>query len=219
MQVLVVDSGSTDRTVEFARGAGARVEERTWTDYVDARAYARGRVQTPWTLMIDADEALDDVLRDAIVAAAGTVDGYVLRRDTYFCGRRMRLWRHEPLVRLFRTARARLEAHPAAGGGAALHERWCVDGPLETLEGVLLHYSYPDLASYRVKYARYTAIEAAASRPSLPRALRESALLPLRAGKLLLGRGALLDGWRGVYVGLRSAAYPSVVAWKALGRR
>ena len=65
--VFVLDAGSRDHTVQFARGAGARVVQREWTDFVDARRFALSQVETPWTLMIDADEALDDVLCDAIL--------------------------------------------------------------------------------------------------------------------------------------------------------
>lgn len=219
MRVLVLDSGSTDRTCEFARAAQAEVVERPWSDFVEARRFALSRVRTPWTLMLDADEALDDVLRDAIANAPETVEGYALRRDTYFCGRVMRLWRGERLVRLFRTERATLEAHPAAGGDAALHEAWSVAGALGELAGTLQHYSYPDIASYRAKYRRYTRIEARGTSPSIGRALVETAKAPLRAALLLGPRGALLDGWRGAYVALRSAAYPASVAWQALARR
>ncbi len=99
--------------------AGARIVEREWTDFVDARRFALSQVETPWALMIDADEALDDVLRDAILRAPEDVDGYRVSRTTYFCGKPMRIWRNEPLLRLFRTDRAKLEAHPAAGGRCA----------------------------------------------------------------------------------------------------
>ncbi|HTX58505.1 MAG TPA: glycosyltransferase, partial [Verrucomicrobiae bacterium] len=123
MAVLVLDAQSQDRTVEFARAAGAEVIERAWTDFVDARHYALSRVRTRWALMLDADEALDDVLRDAIALAGDEVDAYRVRRTTYFCGKALRMWRNEPLVRLFKTQRVALDASPAAGGTAALHER------------------------------------------------------------------------------------------------
>jgi glycosyltransferase involved in cell wall biosynthesis len=218
MPALVVDSGSRDHTVEFARSWGAQVIQRPWTDFVEARRYALDRVSTPWALMLDADEALDDVLRDAIVRAPEDVDAYRVFRTTYFCGKPMRAWTREPLIRLFKRDRVRLEAFPAGGGGAALHERWISDGAVADLDGTLLHYSYPDVATYRAKYERYTSTEAAALPPSLPRALAASAKAALRFGWMLVGRGGLLDGWRGVYVAYRSAAYPAVVAWKALGK-
>jgi glycosyltransferase involved in cell wall biosynthesis len=219
MPALVVDSGSKDRTLEFARSWGAQVIERPWTDFVDARRFALSQVRTPWALMLDADEALDDVLRDAIVAAPQDADAYRMYRTTYFCGKPMRMWTQEPLIRLFQPGRVRLEAHPAGGGSAALHERWVSDGGVRDLDGTLLHYSYPDVATYRAKYALYTSTEAAAIAPSLPQALAASAKAVLRFGWMLLAKGALLDGWRGVYVAFHSAMYPAVVAWKSFHER
>jgi glycosyltransferase involved in cell wall biosynthesis len=219
MPVLVVDARSTDRTVAFARSAGAEVVEREWTDFVDARRFALARVRTPWVLMIDADEALDDVLREAIVGAPEDVDGYRVRRTTYFCGRQLRQWRNEPLVRLFRAERGILQAHPAAGGRAALHESWACDGIVGELAGTLLHFSYPDYASYRAKYARYTQTESTGLEVGTAGLLAAWAKsLFVQLPRLLLLKGALLDGPRGAYVAYKSATYPAVVAWKARRR-
>lgn len=218
MHVLLVDAGSRDHTLQFARGAGAEVIQREWTDFVDARRFALSRVTTPWVLMIDADEALDDVLCGAIAQASEEADAYRISRTTYFSGKPMRVWRNEPLIRLFRTDRANLVASPASGGNAQLHERWECDGRVGNLAGTLLHYSYPDAAVYRAKYARYTSIEARAARGSVV-TLGASFLRGLAAFCwLLVARGSLLDGWRGTYVAFFSAMYPAVVAWKALVR-
>jgi hypothetical protein len=212
----VLDAGSRDHTVQFARGAGARVVQREWTDFVDARQFALAQVRTPWTLMIDADEALDDVLRDAIVEASTELDGYRVSRTTYFCGKTMRIWRNESLVRLFRTDRAMLEGHPAAAKVAPLHEAWSCPGPVGELRGALLHYSYPDVASYRTKYERYTAVEAGNMTGSFLRLIGACCTSVARFLWLLFVRGALLDGPRGWYVAYHSATYPAVAARKAI---
>jgi hypothetical protein len=212
----VLDARSDDRTVEFARAAGARVIERDWTDFSDARRYALAQVRTPWALMIDADEALDDVLRDAIPQARESANGYVVRRTTYFCGKPIRMWRNEPLLRLFRTRDAELRTESAAGGTAALHERWECPPPRGELPGTLLHFSYPDHASYREKFERYTSIEAASLRPSLWRAILEWLAIWPRLLRLLLVRGELLDGARGFAAAYGSARYRYVSAKKAL---
>jgi glycosyltransferase involved in cell wall biosynthesis len=215
--VFVLDAGSQDQTVQFAHGAGARVVQRAWNGYIDAREFALAQVRTPWTLMLDADEALDDVLREALVTASGDgVDGYRVKRTTYFCGKPMRLWRNESLLRLFRPQGARLEAHPAAGGTAALHERWTSDGPVGDLPGTLLHFSYPDVAAYRVKYARYTDYEAEGIKGSPVAVMAAFVKAAIQFPWMLFAKGAFLDGWRGWYVAFYSAIYPLVVASKAL---
>lgn len=216
--MLVLDSGSRDRTVAFARGAGARVVQRDWTDFLDARRFALAEVETPWTFMLDADEALDDVLRDAVLAAPPSGDAYRVTRTTYFCGKPMRIWRGERLVRLFRTAGTSLETHPAAAADALVHESWSSAGEVRELPGTLLHYSYPDLATYRAKYDRYTSLEAEHMKRSVAAWIGASAIGLVRFGWLLVARGALLDGPRGWYVAYRSAMYPAVAARKALLR-
>ncbi|MFY9665511.1 MAG: glycosyltransferase family 2 protein [Candidatus Cybelea sp.] len=214
--LLVLDAGSRDHTVAFARGAGARVIQREWTDFVDARRFALSQVQTPWVLMIDADEALDDVACDAIVSASRAQDAYRIKRTTYFCGKPMRIWRNEPLLRLFRADRVTLEAHPAAASTAQLHEAWSCDGRVGDLPGTLLHYSYPDLRSYRAKYERYTSVEAERMNGSAGALFAACAAGAGRLAWLLFARGAVLDGPRGWYVAYRSATYAAVTARKAL---
>jgi hypothetical protein len=168
--------------------------------------------------MLDADEALDARLAQTLVEAAEDVDAYIVRRTSWFCGRPIRRWSSEPLVRVFRTDRARLEAHPETGGSGEVHERWLVDGRVAELGGTLEHYSYPSAVAYQQKFADYTTIEARGIRSSYGRlgfaAIRATARFFAHA----LLRGMLLDGWRGIYVGFWSEFYPVVVHWKALRR-
>ncbi|HEY8297766.1 MAG TPA: glycosyltransferase family 2 protein [Candidatus Baltobacteraceae bacterium] len=215
MPALVLDADSTDRTRQIAAECGAAVLRRAWTDFVDARRFALAQVRTPWALMLDADESLDDGLRAALADAPEDCDGYLVSRTTSFCGRPLRMWTGELLLRLFRPQAVVLEAHPAAGGGAALHERWICAGPVGRLSGTLAHESYPTVASYREKYARYTTIEARgrpAARAGLPAILLRCLA---RFVWLAIVRGAALDGWRGLYVAWYSAMYPAAVARKA----
>lgn len=216
MPILVVDHQSTDGTAAFARERGARVIVRPFDGFVNARRFALAQVQTPWTLMIDADERPDEVLRSAMLDASADVDGYVVSRTTYYCGKPLRMWSNEPLLRLFQTNRARLEAAPAGGGDAQLHERWICDGPVRVLRGTLEHFSYPDAASYRQKFESYTSIEAQHVRAGAAAALAQTALVPLRLANLLLRRGAMLDGPAGWAIAWYSALYPAVVAWKSM---
>lgn len=204
----------------MARAHGAAVETRRWNGFVEARRYALGRVETPWTLMLDADEFLDPISRDAIVTAGDQVAGYTLRRVTRLCGVAIRTagWSNEMLLRLFRTDRARVEAN-SVGGGADLHERWIVDGPVDVLPGTLIHDSYPTLASYRAKFARYTTIEAAALRRSPLALARELVLFVPRIVWSIARYGGWRDGWRGAFVAWESARYRIVVRWKALKRK
>jgi hypothetical protein len=212
----VLDAESTDATASVARAAGAEVEIRAWAGYVDSRRYALGRVTTPYAFMLDADELLSDELRAAL-ARPLAADGYRVRRVTMLAGRAVRAagWSAERLVRCFRTGRARVVAD-SVGGGADLHERWLVDGEVRDLPGMIVHDSYPTVASYRARFARYTRIEAAALDGSAAAVAGELAKLPLRFGWWWLRYGAWRDGWRGVFVAWYSALYPLAVQWRAL---
>ncbi len=216
----MLDAQSSDETAAIARAAGARVEVRRWFGFVDARRYALAQVRTPWTLMLDADEALDATLGAAIVAAAGDVDGYRLRRITALCGVPIRSagWSHERLVRLFRTDRAGVSAH-SVGGGADLHERWTVAGRLGDLPGAILHDSYPTLDSYWEKFDRYTTIEAHAIGGSPLRLTRAAAVGAARVVWSLVRYGGWRDGKLGFFVAFASGWYPVIVQWKALRPR
>jgi glycosyltransferase involved in cell wall biosynthesis len=221
--MLVLDAESVDGTVRAARAAGARVIVLPWEGFVAARRFALTQVRTPWTFMLDADEALDEPLRAAVLAALpdATTEGFTTARTTYLCGRPIRGagWGGESLLRLFRTDRARLEAFPAAGGKAELHERWRVDGNVGRLDGALSHDSYPTLASYWEKFNRYTSIEAGALRANVFDVLRACLVAPARFAWLLFVRGGLRAGLRGVFVAFGSALYPCVVKLKALCRK
>lgn len=217
--LLVVDAESTDATVALARAHGGDVVVRPWAGFVATRRFALESVRTPWTFMLDADEALDADARAALAAAAPApeTDGYTLARVTYFCGKPMRggAWGREAPLRLFRTATGRLTPHPAGGGSADLHESWSVPGNVERLPGVLHHHSYPSLAAYRAKFARYTSVEARGARRSLRFVLLSAAVAVARVPWLFAWRGGWRDGWRGAFVAVASASYPVCVAWKA----
>jgi glycosyltransferase involved in cell wall biosynthesis len=215
--VFVLDAESTDATAAVARAGGAEVEVREWAGYVDARRYALGRVLTPYAFMLDADELLSDDLRAALAGSLDDADGFRVRRVTMLAGRAVRAagWSAEKLVRCFRIDRAHVVAD-SVGGGADLHERWIVDGTVSDLPGMIVHDSYPTVASYRERFGRYTRIEAAALSGS-PTACADALLkLPLRFAWWWLRYGAWRDGWRGVFVAWYSALYPLAVQWRAL---
>ncbi len=215
--VFVLDAGSTDATAEIARAHGASVDVRPWRGFIDARRYALSRVNTPYVFMLDADELLSDTLRDALARDLGAFDGYRVRRVTMLAGRAVRAagWSAEHLVRCFRVERARVMAN-SVGGAADLHERWIVDGPVGDLPGMIVHDSYPSVASYGEKFRRYTAIEAAAIGPSPIGFALALARFPARLGWLWLRYGGWRDGWRGAFVAWHSARYPLAVQWRAL---
>ncbi len=113
----VVDSGSTDNTVEIARAAGATVHMRAWKNHADQFNWALDTIRTgaPWTMRMDADERftpeLVEELNDRLPGLGPEVSGLRVRRQVWFWGRWIRHGGYYPvwLLRVWRTGKGRIE--------------------------------------------------------------------------------------------------------------
>jgi glycosyltransferase involved in cell wall biosynthesis len=157
-EIVVVDSGSTDRTEEIAAGYHARIHQIPWQGFGAAKQAGVDRAANEWILSIDADEAVSDELAEEIkqvLNGAEQFDGYLMPRRTCFLGRWILHcgWYPDPVLRLFRKSAGQFD-------GAIVHERVALDGTVGRLKGELLHYSYPNLESYFEKFNRYTTMGA-----------------------------------------------------------
>ncbi|MBV8367244.1 MAG: glycosyltransferase family 2 protein [Candidatus Eremiobacteraeota bacterium] len=214
---LVYDSASQDATAQIAAEAGARVVDAPWRGFAQTRIEAAALVKTPWTFMLDADERITPELALELSSLDPPADvvAYSVPRRNHFCGAWVRGagWWPDRLVRLFRTGQVRIQARNE--GDASLHETWVALGAHGDLQNPIDHFSYPDLRSYSMKFARYTDIEASGAKPDPLALVAASTIMPLRALWLYFARGAIADGWRGAYIAWCSALYPVAVAAKA----
>jgi glycosyltransferase involved in cell wall biosynthesis len=158
-EMLVVDSGSQDDTVEIARARGARVIVQQWLGFGPQRRYAVREAAHDWVLCIDADEQLSPELAIAINAALREPmhAAFRMARRNRFFGRWLRHGEGYPdwTVRLF----DRRHAH---WSDDAVHEHVLADGPVGRLDGDLLHASAESLDAYLAKQNRYTTLQAEA---------------------------------------------------------
>ncbi|HTU01957.1 MAG TPA: glycosyltransferase family 2 protein, partial [Candidatus Sulfotelmatobacter sp.] len=156
-EVVVCDSGSSDRTVAIAAGKGARTFEDPWRGFADHKALAVGRCGQPWVLVLDADERVPEPLRIEIesVLAHPTADGYTVARRNYFLGAWIRHggWYPDRSLRLFRRERGRFVPR-------RVHEMVQVDGPVEALVQPLEHYTYRSVAEFLQRMERYAGLAA-----------------------------------------------------------
>ena len=162
-EIVVVDSGSRDDTVEIARRRGARVIDHAWPGFGAQKNFAVEQARHDWVLCLDADERLTPELAGAIRAALATCDdpggaaAYAMARRNRFLGRWLAHGEGYPdwNVRLFDRRRARWTDDP-------VHENVVADGPVGRLAGDLLHASAESLDAYLAKQNRYTTLQAEA---------------------------------------------------------
>lgn len=201
-EVVVLDSGSADRTRDVARGLGAKVFERPFDDYASHKQAAVERASGDWILSIDADERVSPELREeirALLAASpdgdvGDVAGYEIPFEVRFLGRRLRFGGlgSERHLRLFRRGRGRFT-------GGRLHEGISVDGPVGRLRGTIGHVPYRDLGEYLEKLDRYTSLAAEKRRRAGRRFSPLHHLLPFwELFRRLVLRLGVLDGTPGI---------------------
>ena len=199
-QLVVVDSGSTDRTRAIAEAAGAEVFTEEFLGYGRQKQLAAGKARCDWLLFLDADERLDDEARAAVRALLDSpppeeVTGFRLRTRTSYLGAWVAHgpWQNETKMRLVRRGAAHWKPD-------VVHESLeLTSGSGRLLPGRILHFPYRDIGHQLRKIDRYSAIIAARDAETrAPRVWLGMVLEPpfVFFQKYVLQLG-VLDGWRG----------------------
>jgi hypothetical protein len=158
-EVLVLDSGSEDGTVDLAQEMGARVETRPFDNYPCQRNAALELAQGEWVFFVDADERASEELAAEVrkAIAQEEADGFWVPRRNYIFGRWIRYagWYPDYQLRLFRRHKGRYDE------SREVHELVVLDGPQGYLENPLIHYNYEDIGQFIERQNRYAEMEAA----------------------------------------------------------
>lgn len=154
-RILIIDSGSSDKTVELAESAGAKVVYRAWdNDFAAQRNFALQYVITPWVLYLDADEFLDTELISNIenVLSKNEDKQYSMLRRIHAFGFEYKhgIFKPDEVIRMFRTDKVHWEGK--------VHERPICEMPKECLKGYIEHYTYENLQDWWNKAGHYTSI-------------------------------------------------------------
>jgi glycosyltransferase involved in cell wall biosynthesis len=215
-ELIVIDSNSTDRTVEIAKGLGAQVFDQPFTDYVRQKQIALDHATSEWVLLLDADEQATHDLGEEIaktISEPGAADGYRIRRVLFHLNHYYTrpIYRDRP-VRLFRRDRGHI-------GGVDPHDKVIVNGRVERLAAPILHFSYRDIADHVVTINRFSTRGAAEMEPSAFAAVQMFTHALWRFFNFYIVRGGFLDGGRGLYAAMTAAFYVFLKYAKAYERR
>jgi glycosyltransferase involved in cell wall biosynthesis len=153
-ELLVADSGSSDRTMDIARALGARIIEREYVNSADFKNWAIPQVSHPWVLVVDADERVTPELAAEVrrlLSDGPRRDGYRIYRASYFFGHRIKRcgWQRDNVLRLFRSELRYESKHVHA-------EVVVPSGRVGWLKGKLEHYTCWTFDQYFEKFGRYT---------------------------------------------------------------
>jgi glycosyltransferase involved in cell wall biosynthesis len=158
-EIVVVDSGSTDATLDIAREYTDKVIHHDWEGYGPQKQFAMEQATCDWLLNVDADERVTLELVDEIKALMAQqspkCNGYTVPRRTFYLGRWITRggWYPDRKMRLVRSGFG-------SWGDTAIHENLTVDGPIGNLKGDLLHFTYKDMADHLQVINEFTTLSA-----------------------------------------------------------
>lgn len=158
-EIIIVDSGSTDRTVAICEQHGCSVFLRTFNGFGEQKNYGVSKAKNDWILCIDADEILSEPLIDEIRAELSSPHiqyaAFTMPRNLVFMNK---IFEHgkesgSSLIRLFNKTKGGWD-------GAVVHEKVSVEGAVKTLKNKILHYSYHDYSQFVHKINLYSSLGA-----------------------------------------------------------
>jgi len=211
-EIVLVDSGSKDRTCDIAREHGARVIVEPWRGFVAQKQYALDLCTKDWILLLDADEEVEPALADeirSVLSANPTVAGFWIPRKNFFLGRWIKHggFYPDPKLRLVRRSAGQFEER-------LVHEDLRVDGTTASLRHHLLHHAYPTIEDYLEHMNRYSSLGA---EMAVAKGARGFSFLDIVVRPRLtflynyLLRLGFLDGREGLLLHMYHAQY---VSWK-----
>lgn len=196
-EIIVIDSGSTDKTVEIAKKYGAKVYERKFDNYSNQKNYAAEKTTGDWILSLDADEEINSELAEEIKKAIKTTNysAYSIPRKNIILGKWIKYTRWQPEfdrhVWLWRKGRGKWLGE--------VHEELAVDGEVGRLKNAKVHYQYKKVSDFMDMMNRYSELDAGQRvKKGIKFSYLKFFLDPIYNFLVrYIYRWGFLDGWRG----------------------
>ena len=207
-EIVVVDSGSSDKTVEISKSLGAKVIHQDFLGYIEQKNFATAQATFDWVLSLDADEALSSDLKHSIAEAIINpgVHGFTMNRLTQYVGNWVKHggWYPDKKLRLYQRQHGQWT-------GLNPHDRYELNNSATTqhLKGDILHYSYATLSDHLKQIDRFSAIGAQALKDAGGR----SSILKIiykpfaRFCRIYFIKSGWLDGLTGFAIAVSGAYY------------
>jgi len=155
-EIIIVDSESSDRTVELAKQFTDKIFIRKWEGYVPQKRYALSLATNEWVLSLDADERVTPELKDEIInLSPGEFSGFKIRRKNFLLNKEITScgWEKDYQLRLMRKDKASLSDR-------LVHEKFIVDGQVDKLKNPMIHYTFSSFSVYFSKINHYSSLKA-----------------------------------------------------------
>lgn len=207
-EIVIVDSGSTDSTLQIAESFGAKVYHREWTGYRDQKNHATAKATNEWVLCIDADEVVSPELRTDIIhrfQSEPDADAFEINRHSYYGNRLINHGGWYPQWRLFLYRKNSTE-----WGGLEPHTVIVFKGSRKSrLKGDLYHYTYSGIGNHITKNIAAAkqgaeAMYANGRKATIPDILFRG---PWAAFRSYILRAGFLDGFYGLIISVFTFFY------------
>lgn len=207
-EIVVVDSFSTDRTVEICRQYTDHVIQRAWKGYRDQKSFAHSQATRDWVLLVDADEQVSPELRDEMQEVlqrfGSRYVAYSVPRLVYYLGRWWWRggWYPDYDVRLFQRVHA-------SWGGLDPHEQILVRGKVRRLKHPLYHFTYRDVTDHWNRINHFTSVASKELKEQgRPWRRADNILHPgFRFFRSFIWKKGFLEGFPGFFVAVTAAVY------------
>jgi len=208
-EIIVIDSYSTDKTVEIAKKNGAIIIQNEFKNYGDQKNFAMKQASNNWVLNLDADERISEELKSEIlnikkkdIKDDNDFSAYKIKRKTSYLGRWIKHsgWYPDKKIRLFKKDKSHWEGR--------IHEGLIVEGSISSeLNGDILHYTYRDVTDHIKRLNRYSKMQAEdiVKKGKKLLYLRVIILPPITFVRFYVWKMGVLDGFPGFLIALISS--------------